>query len=53
MSCKGAVYNNISVLCESCSNNNKCCAACLKKVYSGLENPLYKNYMGGCKNCGR
>lgn len=53
MKCKSAVYNSISVICESCSNNNKCCSACLKKIYNGLENPNYKSFNNGCKSCGK
>lgn len=53
MSCKGDVYKNISVLCETCSSRNNCCAACLKKTFKGLENPIYKNSAGGCKSCGK
>lgn len=52
MNCKAAVYINISIVCESCSSANHSCAACLKKIYKGLTNPIYKNYIGGCKSCG-
>lgn len=45
MKCKGDVLNNISVLCETCSNSNKTCSACLKK----METP---RPTGGC-NCGK
>ena len=49
--CKAAVLINIAVICEACSIDNKSCEVCLKKVYKGLENPIYKNYYGGCKSC--
>lgn len=53
MKCKGAVFINIAVICDTCSNNCKCCAACLKKIFIGLTNPNYKNLTAGCKSCGR
>lgn len=46
--CQGDVLNNISVLCETCSNVDKVCAVCLKKVQTYLVNKL-KN--GGCSAC--
>jgi len=47
MRCQGAVFNNLSVLCEFCSNTEKLCAVCLKKVISQVE----RNKGRGC-GCG-
>lgn len=52
MNCKGAVYNNISVLCEQCSASTRKCSSCLKNIYKGFENPNYKHLKSGCKSCG-
>jgi hypothetical protein len=30
--CQGQIINNISVLCETCSNKEKQCSVCLKKI---------------------
>lgn len=45
--CQGMVYTNISVFCDSCSNTEKQCAVCLKKVISEAVRALKR----GC-NCG-
>lgn len=45
--CNAAVFNNLSVLCEQCSNTNKICSICLKKI----QNPKPKYQ--GCGHCGR
>lgn len=47
MRCNGEVLNNISCLCDHCSNDSKQCSACLKKVQ---QQPI-KN-KGGCGSCG-
>ncbi len=44
--CKGEVLNNLSILCEYCSNSEKKCAICLKKT----NNIQTRNR--GC-NCGK
>lgn len=44
--CQGAVYTNISVLCDQCSNSSQQCAVCLKKII-----PLGSMAKKGC-NCG-
>lgn len=42
--CRGEVLNNLSVICDGCSNSAKQCAVCLKKIL-----PLKQSK--GC-NCG-
>lgn len=52
--CQGSVYNNISIICDICSQNEKACSACLKKVYNNpIENPNYHSKTTGCKSCGQ
>lgn len=48
--CQNEVLNNISVLCETCSNVDKICSVCLKKT----NNPEMKKLShGGCGSCHR
>lgn len=47
MRCQGGVFTNLSVLCEFCSNTEKLCSVCLKKVISQAE----RNKGRGC-GCG-
>jgi len=44
--CQAETTTNLSVLCENCSNKDKVCAFCLKKV-----EPIRKRASGRC-NCG-
>ena len=44
--CQGSVFNNLSILCESCSAKEKQCSVCLKKIQ--LVSERYR----GC-NCGK
>ena len=30
--CTGEIYNNLSVLCDSCSKTSKQCSICLKQI---------------------
>lgn len=48
--CQGAVFNTLSVLCDLCSNTNKNCSVCLKKVDNSA---VKKHYYAGCKACGK
>ena len=48
LKCQGEVLNTISVLCEFCSNTEKICAVCLKKVNNSATN---KFAYGGCGHC--
>jgi len=47
ISCHGAVYLNLCVLCESCSSTQRKCSICLKKIVSAAE----RNKGRGC-GCG-
>lgn len=51
--CKSVVKQSIAILCDTCSITSKSCAACLRKVFKGLDNPIHKSHSGGCKSCGR
>lgn len=51
--CQGIVKNNISVLCETCSSQEKICSSCLKKIYQTIDNPHMRHILSGCKACGR
>ena len=42
------VLNNISVLCELCSNTDRICSVCLKKIHEMIKH----NYQG-CNHCGK
>lgn len=48
--CQGSVLNTISAICEFCSNTERQCAACLKKV---LNPATKKTRVGGCGSCRR
>ena len=48
--CKGIIFNNISVVCDNCSNLEKLCSICLKKMYdSGSKQRPRSN----CSSCGK
>jgi hypothetical protein len=47
--CHASVFNNISVLCENCSNTGKVCSVCLKKVNTQTNQQRYR----GCGRCGK
>jgi len=47
--CQGALFNNISVLCDNCSETHKQCSVCLKKIVSQEE----RNKNRGCGCSGR
>ena len=42
--CHGEVFNNLSVLCEACSNSEKICAICLKKTFGDLKKRPSKGF---------
>lgn len=44
--CQGKITTNISVICDQCSNNDKQCSACLKKIQ------LQPKKRAGCGTCG-
>jgi hypothetical protein len=46
--CQGAVFVNISAICDFCSSTESQCSACLKKIVT----PAQRAAIGGC-NCGR
>lgn len=46
--CHGTILTNISILCDFCSNTEKQCAVCLKRVISESERAVKR----GCK-CGK
>lgn len=48
LNCQGIVNNNISVLCEFCSNSEKICSVCLKRVNNSAVDK-FKN--AGCFSC--
>lgn len=47
--CQGNVLNTLSVLCDLCSNRDKKCSACLKKI----DNSATTKYFKGCGICGK
>lgn len=51
MKCQGSVTQNISVICDSCSNSNQTCSACLKRLVK-KDAPL-KSQPPGCRSCGK
>lgn len=46
--CQGNITNNISCICDKCSNEQNICSCCLKKMI----NLNIKKPSGGCKSCG-
>lgn len=48
--CQSNVLQNISVICEACSKQNKQCSACLKKINENGNKP---HFFGGCGSCRR
>lgn len=48
VSCSGAVTMTISVLCDSCSDSNRKCSACLKQMLD-----VSRPKAGSCGTCGR
>jgi len=47
--CKGAITNNLAVICDNCSSKEKLCAICLKKMHNDLSRRAPKS----CKSCGK
>lgn len=52
MKCQGAVNNNISVICNACSEKNQSCSACFKKILPKFGHPTYKHGKP-CNSCGK
>ena len=50
--CQGQVVGSLPTICETCSNTNKLCAACLKKLPDPKTAAL-GNRKIGCNSCGR
>lgn len=46
--CQGRIAKSIASLCDLCSNSDKQCAACLKKIQNSAA---AKHYYGGCGSC--
>lgn len=49
IACQGEILNNLSVLCEFCSNSNTVCSVCLKNINHFIE----KKTSSVCGPCGR
>jgi len=49
--CQGVILNNISCICDTCSNDNKICSACLKKITVNPASPT-AHLLKGC-GCGK
>lgn len=47
--CQGEVFNNLSVLCETCSGTEKICSICLKKTQNSLAAKLATAGCGPCR----
>lgn len=48
MRCQGQIIKSIASLCDNCSNTEKQCSACLKKLQNSA---IAKHYYGGCGSC--
>lgn len=46
--CNGMIYSNIAVICDNCSNSEKLCAICLKKIYNAANRVRTKSNCSGC-----
>jgi len=49
ITCRSNINNNLSVLCEKCSNADMACSICLKKIYNQNLQPK----SAGCRSCGK
>lgn len=49
ITCRSDINNNLSVLCEKCSNSEQACSICLKKLYNKNLQPKSL----GCSSCGK
>ena len=48
--CNGTILNNLSVVCDNCSNSERLCSVCLKKMIS----PAVRNRSrSNCGSCGK
>lgn len=47
--CQGNVMNNLSVICEFCSNTDKVCSVCLKKMQNSQADRLKTAGCGSCR----
>jgi len=48
--CKGGIYNNMSVVCDNCSNKEQLCSICLKKIFNSNNRIRPKS---NCSSCGK
>ena len=51
--CKGEITNNISCICDKCSNEQRICSACLKKLSIGHGGAIKYPIRPGCRSCGK
>jgi hypothetical protein len=51
INCGSAVLNNLSVLCDFCSEKDKACSICLKKILNKAD--INKSRYRGCGRCGK
>jgi hypothetical protein len=51
--CQGTILNNLSCICDNCSNDQKVCSICLKKISIGTSGQNKKVLKPGCRSCGR
>ncbi len=50
--CQGLILNNLSCICDKCSDTQNICSVCLKKIHLGLEQNKFQ-LRRGCGSCGR
>jgi hypothetical protein len=51
--CNRTININISCICDGCSNEQKLCSVCLKKINLTPDGKLLVAQKRGCKSCGR
>ncbi len=48
--CQGIIATNLAIICDNCSNLEKMCSFCLKKMGMGTQSNKRKS---GCRTCGK
>lgn len=49
-SCKSKLFTNMQIICDNCSDKNKTCSICMKKMQNSIG---LKLKFSGCGNCGK
>lgn len=50
--CQGSILDNLSCICDKCSQEQNICSICLKKLHLN-QNTNQFVYRKGCQSCGK